>query len=75
MHDPLLWAVYEDPRLGHRHPRDVPDPLPRVQVCAARAELLALLHKWDHVGALRLVPACDSDPAFRCGLFATPKDE
>eukprot|EP00974_Lingulodinium_polyedra_P129276 11209454-Lingulodinium_polyedra.AAC.1 len=33
------------------------------------------MHKWDRVGALRFVPAACSDPAFRCGLFATPKDE
>ena len=64
--DCLLRAVFADPVWAHR-----PPPVPffrRAQIQGQRVEVIALLAKWNRVGALALMDAGNSDETYRCRL-------
>ena len=72
--DPLLKAGFMDPR-HLRLPKHL-WPSPKLaRVMCNRESLLELFQKWDDHNCLQLVEASESEPKYRCGLFAVYKSE
>ena len=73
INDPLLKAGFMNPRHlllpSHQWPS-----VRRARVMCPREQLLKLFRKWDSVGCLALLNAKQSDPQYRCGLFAVYKN-
>ena len=72
--NPLTKAAYRDPEVLRKPPNEWPSAKPARMHCT-RKEFLALVARWDKLGACRLMKARDKDFDEAVGIFSVAKDQ
>ena len=72
--NPLTKAAYRDPEVLRKPPNEWPSSRPARMHCT-REEFLALVSRWDKLGACRLIRASEKDFSEAVGIFSVAKDQ
>lgn len=72
--NPLTKAAYRDPEVLRKPPDEWPPAKPARMHCT-RSEFLALVERWDKLGACNLIKASEKDFSEAVGIFSVAKDQ